>query len=96
MSKKTGIKTRNTARAEPNQKRSVVWLTDPDNFGTLECKGYITLQNHHYYLSETFIGKCMELDFQNEKTVAVCYGNFVVAKIDMDEQLFISKRIFRR
>jgi len=43
MSKKTGIKTRNTARAEPNQKRSVVWLTDPDNFGTLECKGYITL-----------------------------------------------------
>lgn len=62
----------------------------------VNCKGYITLQNHHYYLSETFIGKCMELDFQNEKTVAVCYGNFVVAKIDMDEQLFISKRIFRR
>jgi len=59
-------------------------------------KGYISLQNHRYYLSETFIGKHMELVFQDEKTVAVCYGNFVIAKIDMEEQLFVSKRIYRR
>lgn len=59
-------------------------------------KGYISLRNHRYYLSETFIDKYMELAYLDEKTIAVYYGNFVVAKIDIDEQLIISKRIYRR
>lgn len=62
----------------------------------VNCKGYISLQNHRYYLSETFIDKYMEMAYLNEKTVAVCYGKFIIAKIDMDERLIISKRIFRR
>jgi transposase InsO family protein len=59
-------------------------------------KGYISLRNHRYYLSETFIDKYMELAYLDEKTIAVCYGNFTIAKIDIDEQLIISKRIYRR
>ena len=62
----------------------------------VNCKGYISIQNHRYYLSETFCGKYMELLPLDENIFAVCYGNFVVAKIDLDEQLFISRRIFRR
>lgn len=62
----------------------------------VNCKGYISIQNRRYYLSETFIDKYMELAYLDEKTIAVCYGNFIIAKIDMDEQLIISKRIYRR
>ena len=62
----------------------------------VNCKGYISLRNHRYYLSETFIGKYMELVYPDERTAAICYGNFIVAKINMEEQRFISKRIYRR
>lgn len=46
MAKRTAAKTRNTVRAEPKQKRSVVWLTDSANYDTLECKGYTTLAHN--------------------------------------------------
>lgn len=59
-------------------------------------KGYISIQDHRYYLSETFIGKYMELVPLYEHVVAVCYGNFLVAKIDLDERIVISRRISRR
>lgn len=62
----------------------------------VNCKGYISIQNHRYYLSETFIGRYMELLQQDENTIAVCYGNFVIAKVDLDERLFVSRRISRR
>lgn len=59
-------------------------------------KGYISILNHRYYLSETFSGKYMELLPTDANTIAVCYGNFVVAKIDLNERLFVSRRISRR
>lgn len=62
----------------------------------VNCKGYISIQNHRYYLSETFCGKYMELLPLDGDILAVCYGNFLVAKIDLDEKLFVSRRIFRR
>lgn len=62
----------------------------------VNCNGYISIQNHRYYLSETFIGRYMELLPQDENTIAVCYGNFVIAKVDLDERLFVSRRISRR
>ena len=46
MSKKTRNKTRNTARAEPRQTRSLVWLTDSAGFDSLECKGYVRLSQN--------------------------------------------------
>lgn len=62
----------------------------------VNCKGYISIQNHRYYLSETFIGRYMELLPLDGNTIAVCYGNFIIAKIDLDEYLFVSRRISRR
>ena len=62
----------------------------------VNCNGYISIQNHRYYLSETFIGRYMELLPQDENTIAVCYGNFVIAKVDLDERLFVSRRFSRR
>lgn len=58
-------------------------------------KGYISICKHRYYLSESFIGKLLELRPLEENRVALLYGNFRVAIIDLDEQLFISRKIFR-
>lgn len=59
-------------------------------------KGYISVRQHRYYLSETFIDKYIELLPVDQNILALCYGNFVIAKIDMDEQLFVSRKIYRR
>jgi hypothetical protein len=58
-------------------------------------KGYISIQSHRYYLSETFIGKYMELTPCADSQLAICYGRFIVAKVDLNEQLFVSRRISR-
>lgn len=59
-------------------------------------KGYISICRHRYYLSESFIGKLLELRPLEENRVALLYGNFRVAIIDLDEQLFISRRDRRK
>lgn len=61
----------------------------------VNCKGYISINQHRYYLSETFIGKYLELVEESNDMVSLHYGNFQIAKIDMDEQLFVSRRIYR-
>ena len=62
----------------------------------VNVKGYISVQQHRYYLSETFIDKYIELLPVGENILALCYGNFVIAKIDLAEELFISRKIYRR
>lgn len=59
-------------------------------------KGYISVQKHRYYLSETFIGKYIELLPVGDNVIDLCYGNFIIAKIDLDETSFISRKIYRR
>ena len=59
-------------------------------------KGYISVQRHRYYLSETFADKYVEVVPVGENILALCYGNFFVAKIDLTEQLFVSRKIYRR
>lgn len=59
-------------------------------------KGYISVQRHRYYLSETFIDKYIELVPVEENVLALCYGNFVIAKINLAEELFVSRKIYRR
>lgn len=66
------------------------------NLRKVNCKGYISVQNHRYYLSETFIDKYMELVPLGDNLLAICYGNFVIAKIDLNERLFVSRKIFRK
>lgn len=62
----------------------------------VNCNGYISIHNHRYYLSETLIGKYLELLPLEENQVALCYGNFTIAKIDLEERLFVSRKIFRK
>lgn len=59
-------------------------------------KGYISVRQHRYYLSETFIDKYIELLPMEESILALCYGDFIIAKIDLAEELFISRKIYRR
>ena len=59
-------------------------------------KGYISIRQHRYYLSETLTGKYIELSPAGENVIELCYGNFIIAKIDLDEELFVSRKIFRR
>ena len=62
----------------------------------VNCKGYVSIRRHRYYLSESFIGKYLEIVPADEKIVSLCYGNFIVAKIDLEEHRFLSRKIFRR
>lgn len=43
---KVTVRERPRARAEPREKRSLVWLTDSANYDTLECQGYTRLSNN--------------------------------------------------
>lgn len=62
----------------------------------VNVNGYVSLLRHRYYLSESFIGKYLEIVNESEKIVSLCYGNFVVARVDLEERLFVSRRISRR
>lgn len=44
--KVTPVKVTPKARAEPKEKRSLVWLTDSTGFDSLECKGYTRLSQN--------------------------------------------------
>lgn len=86
---------------KPSRRHMPEQLREPeyDSGRTLRkvnCKGYISIQQKRYYLSETFIGKYLELMPEDGNTVALCYGDFVVARIDVRERLFVSRRIARR
>lgn len=58
-------------------------------------KGYISICNYRYYLSESFIGKYIRIIPKHEHRVWLCYDDFVVAKINLQERLFTSRRIYR-
>lgn len=62
----------------------------------VNCKGYLSVQKHRYYLSESFIGKYLELQFRPEDMVDNCYGKYRIARIDLNEKLFVSRRIYLR
>ena len=66
------------------------------------CQFYVTSYGHimgtrmETDMRRDLFHKYMELSYLDDKTIAVCYGNFIIAKINIDEQLIISKRIYRR
>lgn len=86
---------------KPSKKKMPDSLKDPEydpgkTLRKVNYKGYVSIQNHRYYLSETFVDKYLELLPLEDNIIALCYGQFIIAKIDPDEQLFVSKKIFRR
>lgn len=86
---------RKSSRAMPEQLHEPEYDTGK-TLRKVNFKGYISIQQNRYYLSESFIGKYIELIPVEENVVALCYGNFVIAKINLAEQLFVSRRISRR
>ena len=60
----------------------------------VNCKGYISVRRR-YYLSESFIGRYIELRPAADDTVVLAYGNFEIARIDLETQRLESRKIFR-
>jgi len=59
-------------------------------------KGYISIQKRRYYLSEAFASCYLELIYEPNDVVTLCYGGFRIGQISLAEQLQLSRQIFRR
>ena len=44
----------------------------------------------------SIIGKYLEISEKDNNRISLNYGNFQIAEIDLDEQLVVSRKIFRR
>ena len=66
------------------------------NLRKVNCKGYISIHGHRYFMSDSLIGKMLEVKPITETEVGLYYGRYRVAKIDIDERLFTSRRIYWR
>ncbi len=62
----------------------------------VNCKGYVSIDKHRYFLSDSFIGKYVEIVPEDEKMLNLCYGEFTIAKVDTEAKEIISKKIYRR
>lgn len=62
----------------------------------VNCKGYLSINQHKYFISDVFVNKYFEINIEADDCVSLCYGNFKIAKIDLKEQLIVSKKIYRR
>ena len=58
--------------------------------------GYISIDKHRYFLSDSLIDKYIEIVPVSEKTLNLCYGEFAIAKIDIEQKKILSKKIYRR
>lgn len=65
------------------------------NLRKVNYKGYIAVQKHRYYLSESMVGKYIELRQPTDNLMVLAYGNFEVARIDLEAQKFDSRKIYR-
>ena len=65
------------------------------NLRKVNYKGYVSVQKHRYYLSESMIGRYVELRQPADDLVVLAYGNFEVAKIDLMAKVFKSRKIYR-
>lgn len=61
----------------------------------VNCCGYISVHSKRYYLSESFIGRYIELRPAADDLVVLAYGDFEIAKIDLDAKMFVSRKIYR-
>ena len=61
----------------------------------VNCKGYVSVYKKRYYLSESFIGKYLELRPMEDDLLALVYGNFEIARIDLADKKFDSRKIYR-
>lgn len=57
--------------------------------------GYISVYKKRYYLSESFIGKYIDLRPTETDLVVLAYGNYEIARIDLQTEKFDSRKIYR-
>ena len=55
-------------------------------------KGYISICQKRYFLSESLIDEYIQLNDCEESVVALQYGQFEIARIDLEQGIFVSKR----
>ena len=55
-------------------------------------KGYISICRKRYFLSDSLIGEYIQLNDCGDKLVALQYGQFEIARIDLEQGIFVSKR----
>jgi len=65
------------------------------NLRKVNCKGYIIIQSQRYFMSDSLIGKTLEVIPLSETDIGLYYSEFRVAKIDLEERIFTSRRIYR-
>ena len=58
----------------------------------VNCKGYLSIQQHRYYITEALMDEYVELADVGEDVVALRYGNFEFAQIDLAQQMIVSRR----
>ena len=62
----------------------------------VKSTGYITIGNQGYFLSEAFVDKTVALSESTlENCINVSFRGFRIAKINVAERVFISRRIYR-
>jgi len=54
-------------------------------------KGYISICRKRYFLSESLIGEYIQLNDCEDDVVALQYGQFEIARIDLQQGVFVSK-----
>jgi transposase InsO family protein len=82
------------SKRKPTKIISELEFYNEANTRKVNPKGYISYQNHMYFLSEAFAGKYIEIS-ESEKPhhVNLNFRNYRIAKINLEEQLFISKTL---
>jgi transposase InsO family protein len=65
------------------------------NLRRVNYKGYIVVNRHRYYLTEALAGKLLEIKPLAGDDIALCFGRFRVAVINLDERIYTSRRIYR-
>ena len=66
------------------------------NIRKINEKGYFSFQNHSYFLSEAFAHEYIEIVPSSiDGFIKIHYGKFKIARIDLQEQLYVSKSIYR-
>ena len=84
----------------PSRRKVVENPTEPEydsgkNLRKVNCCGYVSVYKKRYYLSESFIGKYIELRPLEGDLLALVYGNFEIARIDLEAKKFDSRKIYR-
>ena len=66
-----------------------------DSYGKLILKDMCNMSQKILF-KRSIIGKYLEISEKDNNRISLNYGNFQFAEIDLDEQLVVSRKNFRR